>query len=88
MTEHFIIYAAVVDVYTENNPLVYVFSSVKLNATRQRWVNQLEYFNLNLHYKPGKINIEADNISTNIASHVDIDKLIKNVTETKADTLT
>ena len=49
MTEYFqdyLLYAPVVDVCTDNNPLVYILSSVKLNATGQRWVNQLAYFNL------------------------------------------
>ena len=49
VTEYFqdyLLYAPVVDVCTDNNPLVYILSSVKLNATGQRWVNQLAYFNL------------------------------------------
>ena len=52
VTEHFrdyLLYAAVVYVYTDNNYIVYVLSSAKLNATGQRWVNQLADFNLTLH---------------------------------------
>ena len=41
--------APVVDVYTDNNPLVYVLSSAKVKTTGQRWVNQLADFNLTLH---------------------------------------
>ena len=97
MTEHFrdyLFYAPIVDVYTDNNPLVYVLSSAKLNATGQRWVNQLADFNLNLHYKPGKSSTEADYFSrfpqdiskhTKIMSQDEINKLMKSVTENKED---
>ena len=97
VTEHFrdyLFYAPIVDVYTDNNPLVYVLSSAKLNATGQRWVNQLADFNLNLHYKPGKSNTEADYFSrfpqdiskhTKIMSQDEINKLMKSVTENKED---
>ena len=63
VTDHFrdyLTYAPMVEVYTDNNPLVYVLSSGKLNATGQRWVNELADFNLEIHYKPGKDNVDAD----------------------------
>ena len=66
VTEHFRDYlldALVVEVWTDNYPLVYVLAGAKLNATGQRWHNHLADFNLALHYKPGKINIEADYFS-------------------------
>ena len=97
MTEHFLdylLYAPVVDVYIDNNPLLCVLSSAKLNATGQRWVNQFADFHLTLHYKPGKINIDSDYFSRfpqdiskhiNVRSHVDINKLINSVTEPKGD---
>lgn len=49
--------------YTDNNPLVYVLSTAKLNATGQRWVNDLADFNISIHYKPGSNNIDADALS-------------------------
>ena len=100
VTEHFrdyLLYAPVVEVYTDNNPLVYVLSSAKLNATGQRWVNQLADFNLNLHYKPGRSNIEADYFSrfpqdinryTTLTSQEEINKLMNSVTETQEDSST
>lgn len=42
VTEHlrdYLVYAPVVDVYTDKNPLVYIFSTAKLNPTGQRWTN-------------------------------------------------
>ena len=56
-------YAKQIEVYTDNNPLLYVLSSAKLNATRQRWVNELADFNINIHYKPGRNNTDADTSS-------------------------
>jgi len=38
-------------------------SSGKLNATGQRWVNQLADFHFTLHYKPGVENVVADTLS-------------------------
>ena len=40
-------------VFTDNNPLTYVLSSAKLDATGQRWVAALASYNFSLHYKPG-----------------------------------
>lgn len=50
-------------VYTDNNPLTYVLSSAKLNATGLRWVGELADFNFTIHYRPGKTNIDADTLS-------------------------
>lgn len=66
VTQHFrdyLYYAKSFDVYTDNNPLTYVLTSAKLNATGQRWVNELADFNFKLHYKPGKDNVVADFLS-------------------------
>ena len=51
------------DVYTDNNPLTYILSSAKLDATRQRWVAELANFSFKIHYKPGKSNSDADTLS-------------------------
>ena len=49
--------------YTDNNPLTYVLSSAKLNATGLRWIGDLADFNFTIHYRPGKANIDADTLS-------------------------
>ena len=59
----FLTYAKQIEMYTDNNPLLYVLSSAKLNATGQRWVNELADFNINIHYKPGRNNTDADALS-------------------------
>ena len=49
--------------YTDNNPLTYVLTSARLDATGQRWIATLANYNFSLHYKSGKMNIEADALS-------------------------
>ena len=58
-----LLYAPKVEVYTDNNPLVYILSSAKLSATCQRWVNELVDSNLQIHYKPGRNHQDPDALS-------------------------
>ena len=48
---------------TDNNPLTYVFSFAKLDATGHRWVAQLANFEFTIHYCSGKHNVDADALS-------------------------
>ena len=50
-------------VYTDNNPLTYVMTSAKLNATTLRWANELADYQFTLKYKPGKSHGDADGLS-------------------------
>ena len=50
-------------VYTDNNPLTYVLTTAKLNATGLRWVAELADYDFTIKYKPGKKNIDADYLS-------------------------
>ena len=64
--EHFkdyLFYCNHFDVYTDFNPLTYLFTTSKLNATGQRWVNELSSYNFTIHYKPGIENVVADSLS-------------------------
>ena len=56
-------YAPSLKVYTANNPLTYVLSSAKLNATGLHWIGELADFNFTIHQRPGKSNIDADALS-------------------------
>ena len=60
---HEFLWGNVCDVYTDNNPLTYVLTTAKLDATGQRWVAALASYTLSLHYKSGKTNVEADALS-------------------------
>ena len=48
------------EVFTDNNPLMYMLTTAKLDATGQRWVANLATYNFTIHYRNGKQNIEAD----------------------------
>ena len=50
-------------VYTDNNPLTYILTTTKLDATSHRWVAALAAYNFTLSYRPGKTNIDADALS-------------------------
>ena len=50
-------------VFTDNNPLTYVMSSAKLNATGLRWVADLSNYQFTIRYRPGKLNGDADGLS-------------------------
>ena len=50
-------------VFTDINPLTYVLTSAKLDATGHRWVSQLANFDISIHYRPGRANANADALS-------------------------
>ena len=50
-------------VCTDNNPLTYVLSSAKLDATGHRWLAALSTYNFSLKYKSGRTNSDADGLS-------------------------
>ena len=52
-------------IYTDNNPLIYVLTSTKLDALGHHWVAGLAYYNFALNYHLGKINVDADALSHN-----------------------
>ena len=49
--------------YTDNNPLTYVLTTAKLDATGHRWVAALSNYTFSIIYKPGKGNVAADALS-------------------------
>ena len=68
-------------IYTDNNPLTYVMTSAKLNATGMRWVADLAGYNFDLKYRPGKLNGDADGLSRN-PTPCDLETLERECTET------
>ena len=70
-------YGGTFDVYTDNNPLTYVLTSVKLDATGQCWVASLANYTFQLFYKTGKTNVEADALSR--IRHEDYTQIISEV---------
>ena len=51
------------EVFTNNNSLAYVLTRGKLDATTQRWVAALAFYNFEIYYRSGKHNIDADSLS-------------------------
>ena len=47
------LYGEQFDVYTDNNPLTYILTSAKLDATGQRWVASLANYDCQIFYKFG-----------------------------------
>lgn len=60
---HDYLYGQYFDVYTDNNPLTYLLTSAKLDATGHRWLSELACYNFAIHYRAGKANIDADALS-------------------------
>ena len=50
-------------VITDNNPLTYVLTSAKLDATGHRWVAALAAFDFDIRYRPGRNAADADQLS-------------------------
>lgn len=63
----------------DNNPLTYVLTAAKLNATGQRWVAELVDINFAIKYRPGKANADADGLSR---MSMDFEKYLNLCTET------
>ena len=57
---HEYLYGGHFEVYTDNNPLTYILTTAKLDATGQRWVASLANYNFRIFYKSRKLNVEAD----------------------------
>lgn len=64
---HDYLYGAKFTVRTDNNPLTYVLSTAKLNATGHRWLAALATYDFDIQYRPGKMNVDADLLSRNLA---------------------
>lgn len=57
------LYGATFTVVTDSNPLTYILTSAKLDATGHRWLAALSTYSFKLLYRAGKQNIDADALS-------------------------
>ena len=60
---HDYLYGVPFQVITDNNPLTYIFTTAKLDATSQRWVSVLSNYQFSIEYRSGKLNQDADGLS-------------------------
>ena len=56
-------YSSHFEVYKDFNPLAFIKTSCKLNATAQRRVNESASYNFSIHFKPGAQNHVADTLN-------------------------
>ena len=59
----YLYYAPKFTVFTDNNPLSYVLTTSKLNATGMRWITELSQYNFTIRYRPGKQAVDCDFLS-------------------------
>jgi ribonuclease HI len=59
---HFL-YGQKCDVYTDHKSLKYILTQSELNMRQRRWLELIKYYELEIHYHPGKANIVADALS-------------------------
>ena len=81
ITERFrdyLYYAPSFKVFTDNNPLTYVMTTARLDATRHRWVAELADFNFEIFYKPGISHKDVDALSR---IPLDIERYIQTCTQ-------
>ena len=57
---HEYLYGNTFIVYTDNNPLTYILTSVKLDATGHHWLAKLTNDNFAFRYKSEKANVDVD----------------------------
>lgn len=58
---------------TDNNPLTYILTTAKLDATGQRWASALGEYNFDIKYRQGRKNIDADAMSRYPHEHMQED---------------
>ncbi len=68
---HDYLYGAKFEVLTDNNPLTYVKTTAKLDATCHRWEAALANYNYDISYRSGRKNTDADSLSRQRSSSED-----------------
>ncbi len=60
---HDFLYGTKFTVLTDNNPLVYVLTTARLDAAGHRWLAALSMYDFDIKYRVGKTNVDADGLS-------------------------
>jgi hypothetical protein len=53
----------VAHIFTDHKSLKYFFTQVDLNMRQRRWLELINDYDLEIHYRPGKANMVADVLS-------------------------
>ena len=60
---HEYLYGSEFQVLTDNNPLTYILTAAKMDATGHRWVAALSSYIFSISYRQGRNNTDADALS-------------------------
>jgi hypothetical protein len=55
--------------YTDHKSLKYIFTQLELNMRQRRWLEVIKYYDLEIHYHPGKANVVAEALSRKAFCH-------------------
>jgi hypothetical protein len=57
------LYGESCDIYTDHKSLKYIFTQKELNLRQRQWLELIKYYDLSIHYNPGKANVVVDALS-------------------------
>jgi hypothetical protein len=57
----------VVHIFTDHKSLKYIFTQANLNMRQRRWLDLIKYYDLEVHYHLGKVNVVED--ALNLKAH-------------------
>jgi len=57
-------------IYTDHKSLKYIFTQKELNMRNRRWLKLMAYYDIDLQYHPGKINVVPDALSRKLDAQV------------------
>ncbi|WVZ89158.1 hypothetical protein U9M48_035595 [Paspalum notatum var. saurae] len=60
---HHYLFGQCCEIYTDHKSLKYIFTQNKLNMRQRRWLELIKYYDMDIHYHPGKPNVVADTLS-------------------------
>ncbi|PVD33987.1 hypothetical protein C0Q70_05249 [Pomacea canaliculata] len=72
---HDYLYGHKFSVKTDNNPLTYVLTSARLDATGHRWLAALASYSFDITYRPGSSNADADALSRLPEHHIEAESV-------------
>jgi hypothetical protein len=66
---HYYLLGNVCHIYTNHKSLKYIFTQSDLNMRQRRWLELIKYYDLEIHYRPGKSNVVVDALSHKASFH-------------------
>ena len=83
----YLYYSQEFTVFSDNNPLSYILTTAKLNATGMRWLAELSSYNFSIKYRPGKNSTDCDFLSRHPNFPETIDSYTEKVDLSKVSSL-